>query len=55
MLSKYFYRLPLENSSLLWKSGENFNPEKLTKPMLVGDNFTENFNADVPVEIFWNV
>ena len=23
--------------------------------MLVGNNFTENFNADVPVEIFWNV
>ena len=23
--------------------------------MLAGNNFTENFNADVPLEIFWNV
>ena len=46
---------PVENSSVFWKSGENFNPKQLTKLMLVDDNFTENFTADVPVGIFQNV
>ena len=55
MLHDYFCRTPLEGFSVFWKSGENFNPEQLTNHMSAGNNFTENFNADVPVEIFWNV
>ena len=55
MLNNYFFRSPLESSSVFWKSGENFNLEELTNPMLVGDNFTENFTVDVDMEIFRNV
>ena len=55
MLNDYFCRTPLESFSVFWKSGENFNLEQLTNHMLARNNFTENFNADVPVEIFRNV
>ena len=55
MLHDYFCRTPVENFSVFWKSGENFNPEELRNHMLAGNNFTENFSADVSVEFFWNV
>ena len=40
---------------MFWKSEENFNLEELTNPMLVGDNFTEIFTAEVAMGIFRNV
>ena len=55
MLNNYFCENPLESSSVFWKYGENFKPKQLTKLMLAGDNFTENFTADVPLGIFQNV
>ena len=51
MLHDYFCRTPVESFSVLWKSVENFNLNHI----LAGNNFTENSNADVPLEIFWNV
>ena len=36
----------------LRKSRENFNPEELRNNMLAGNNFTNNFNADVSVEFY---
>ena len=51
MQSNYFCRTPLESSSVFWKSGENFNLEELTNPMLVGNTFTENFTAGIAVEL----
>ena len=47
MLNNFFCRLLLESSSVFWKSGENFNLKELTNPMLPGDNFMENFTAEV--------
>ena len=55
MLKNQFCRTPLESFPVFWKSAENFNPEYLTSPMLAGSSFTENINADVPVEIFRNI
>ena len=55
MLNNYFCGTPLESSSVLWKSGENFNPKQLTNLVLTDNNFIENFAADVPVGIFQNV
>ena len=55
MLNKYFCGTPLESFSVFWKSEENFNPKQLANLMLAGNNFTENFTADVPVGIFQNV
>ena len=43
MLNKYSCRSLLESSSVFWKSGENFNLEWLTNPMLVGYSITCNF------------
>ena len=45
----------LESSPVFWKSGENFDLEELTSPMLVDCNFTENFTVDIAVGIFRNV
>ena len=45
----------MENTSIFWKSGGNFNLEELSNPVLVGYNFTDNFNVDVAVGIFWNI
>ena len=42
-------------SPVFWKSGENFNLEELTSPMLLGYNFTENFTVDAVLGIFRNV
>ena len=47
MLNNFFCRSLLESSSVFWKSGENFNLKELTNPMLAGDNFMENFTAEV--------
>ena len=47
MMNNYFCRY-----SVFWKSRENFNVEELTKLMLVGYNFTENFTVDVAVGFF---
>ena len=47
-----FFRTPLEKFCVFWKFQEGFNPEYLTNPILAGNNSIENFNADVPVEIF---
>ena len=55
MLNNYSCRSPLESSSVFWKSGENFDLEELTIPMLVGYNFTENFTVEVAMGIFRNV
>ena len=55
MLNNYFCGTPLESSSVLWKSRENFNPKQLTNLVLADNNFIENFTADVPVGIFQNV
>ena len=55
MLHNNFFITPLENFSVFWKFQEDFNPEYLTNPILAGNNFIENFNADVPVEIFQDV
>ena len=55
MLMNYYCEAPLESSSVFWKSGENFNPKQVTNLMLVDNNFTENFTADVPVGIFRNI
>ena len=50
MLNNFSCRSPLETSSVFWKSGENFNMEELINSMLVGYNFTKNFNVDIVVE-----
>ena len=55
MLNNYSYRSPLESSPVFWKSGENFNLEELTNPMLVGYNFTENFTVEVDGGILGNI
>ena len=55
MLNNYSCRSPMENTSMFWKSGGNFNLEELSNPVLVGYNFTDNFNVDVAVGIFWNI
>ena len=55
MLSNHSCRLPLETSSMFWKSGENFNLEELTNPKLIGYNITENFTVDFAVGFFRNV
>ena len=51
LITLFFYRAPFYSDCfcLFWKSGENFISEQLTNPMLAGNNFTENFPADVPV------
>ena len=33
----------------------NFSPEQLANPMLVGNNFNENFTTEFPVRILQNV
>ena len=48
------FRSRLEISSVFWKSGENFNLEELTNPMLVGCNFPDNFTVDVAMGISQN-
>ena len=52
MMNNYFCRTPLESSSVIWRSGKNFNTEQLTKPMFAGDSFNENLTADIAVAIF---
>ena len=53
----FFYKIPFYSDSfcMFWKSGESFSPEQFTNPMLAGNNFIENFTAEVPVGIFQNV
>ena len=47
MLNNYSCRSPRESFSKFRKSGENFNLEELTNPILAGCNFTKNFTVDV--------
>ena len=49
MPNNYSCRSPLGSFSELRKSGENFNLEELTNPILAGCNFTKNF----PVDVLW--
>ena len=55
MLHNNFFRAPLESFSEFWKFQDDFNPEYLRNPILAGNKFIENFNADIPVEIFQDV
>ena len=55
MLNNFSFGAPLESSSVLWKSGENFNPKQLTNLMLADDNFTENYTPDIHIGLFQNV
>ena len=55
MLNNYFCEIPPRSLFCVLKTGENFNPKQLTKPMLTDDSFTEIFTVDVPVGIFQNV